>query len=152
MEVNFALGFSMFLMGFSLLLEFVGAIVILVYGVEESDVLTNELKDVFFKLIYRMDYDNRANRILKIVQEYVQCCGANGSEDYIAALKPVPMECRDQVDGGEYPYGCAQQFAWWLEPWSATLAGVCVFLIVVHIIQLVITSKVMKQIRKYDRA
>ena len=39
-----------------------------------------------------------------------------------------------------------------LEPWSATLAGVCVFLIVVHIIQLVITSKVMKQIRKYDRA
>ena len=44
----------------------------------------------------------------------VRCCGANGSEDYIAALKPVPMECRDQVDGGEYPYGCAQQFAWWL--------------------------------------
>ena len=49
----------------------------------------------------------------------VRCCGANGSEDYIAALKPVPMECRDRIDGGEYPYGCAQNFAWWLEPWSA---------------------------------
>ena len=44
---------------------------ILVYGVEESDVLTNDLKEVFFKLIYRMDHDERANRILKIVQEYV---------------------------------------------------------------------------------
>ena len=29
------------------------------------------------------------------------------------------MECRDRIDGGEYPYGCAQNFAWWLEPWSA---------------------------------
>ena len=37
----------------------------------------------------------------------------------MAALKPVPMECRDRIDGGEYPYGCAQNFAWWLEPWSA---------------------------------
>ena len=52
-------------------LEFIGAIVILVYGVEESDVLIKDLKEVFFKLIYRMDWDERANRILKIVQEYV---------------------------------------------------------------------------------
>ena len=58
-------------MGLCLLLEFIGGIVILVYGVEESDVLTNDLKEVFFKLIYRMDHDERANRILKIVQEYV---------------------------------------------------------------------------------
>ena len=61
----------MALMGLCLLLEFIGGIVILVYGVEESDVLTNDLKEVFFKLIYRMDHDERANRILKIVQEYV---------------------------------------------------------------------------------
>ena len=52
-------------------LEFIGAIVILVYGVEESDVLIKDLKEVFFKLIYKMDWDERANRILKIVQEYV---------------------------------------------------------------------------------
>ena len=82
----------------------------------------------------------------------MRCCGANGSEDYIAALKPVPMECRDQIDGGEYPYGCAQQFAWWLEPWSALLSGVCFGFILIHIAQSVVTSKVMKQIRKYDQA
>ena len=70
-EVRFALGFGIFLLAFCMLLEFIGAIVILVYGVEESDILTSDLKEVFFKLIYRMDYDSRANRILKIVQEYV---------------------------------------------------------------------------------
>ena len=71
MEVSFALGSSMVLMGLSMLLEFIGGVVILVYGVEESDTLTEDLKEVFFKLIYRMDHDERANRILKIVQEYV---------------------------------------------------------------------------------
>ena len=58
-------------MGLCMLLEFIGGIVILVYGVEESDTLTDDLKEVFFKLIYRMDHDERANRILKIIQEYV---------------------------------------------------------------------------------
>ena len=71
MEVSFALGSSMVLMGLSMLLEFIGGVVILVYGVEESDTLTEDLKEVFFKLIYRMDHDERANRILKIIQEYV---------------------------------------------------------------------------------
>ena len=33
--------------------------------------MTEDLKEVFFKLIYRMDHDERANRILKIIQEYV---------------------------------------------------------------------------------
>ena len=33
----------------------------------------------------------------------VGCCGASGSEDYIAAHKPVPVECRDMSTGNEYP-------------------------------------------------
>ena len=44
---------------------------ICVYGVEESKSLTTQLREVFFELIYRMDYDARAARILRIVQEYV---------------------------------------------------------------------------------
>lgn len=82
----------------------------------------------------------------------MRCCGARGSEDYIEALKPVPMECRDPIDGGEFAYGCAQQFAWWLEPWSATLSGVCFFFILVHIVQMVLTSKIMKAVARYERA
>ena len=71
MESRFALGSTIVLRVITMLLEFIGAIVICIYGVEESDILTEDLREVFYKLIYRMDYDNRANRILKIVQEYV---------------------------------------------------------------------------------
>ena len=53
------------------LLEFIGAIVICLYGVEESHVLTKDLNKTFTRLIYNYDEDPRAARIMKIVQEYV---------------------------------------------------------------------------------
>ena len=79
------------------------------------------------------------------------CCGAVGSEDYTNARKPVPWECRDRVGGNEYRYGCAQQFAWWLEPWSAALAGICVTMLIVHIVQMVVIGKLNKAIRRYQQ-
>ena len=62
-----------------------------------------------------------------------------------------PTQLLSLVKGGEFPYGCAQQFAWWLEPWSATLAGVCFLFICIHIAQMVITSKIMKELKQYRR-
>ena len=53
------------------IMEFIGAIIICMFGVEESDILIKELDEVFHALINRMDIDERASRILKIVQEYV---------------------------------------------------------------------------------
>ena len=41
-------------------------------------------------------------------------------------MKPVPYECRDQISGNEYGFGCQQQLAWWLEPWSAFFAATMV--------------------------
>ena len=43
----------------------------LVFGMEESPVLVEELKERFFDLIYAMDYNPRATRILQKIQEYV---------------------------------------------------------------------------------
>ena len=65
------LGFCQFFYCVAMVFEFVGCIVILVYGIEESDVLTDQLKEVFLELIYRIDYDPRAMRVLRMVQEYV---------------------------------------------------------------------------------
>merc|ERR1711981_1532341 len=62
---------NMIIHGISMLLEFIGAIVICIYGVEESDVLTKELNEVFLKLIYKWDEDPRASRILRQIFE---CC------------------------------------------------------------------------------
>ena len=55
-------------------MDFIGAIIICMYGVEESETLTNQLNEVFNGLIFRMEYDDRARRILKIIQEYVSIC------------------------------------------------------------------------------
>lgn len=131
-----------------IVMELIGAIVILVFGVEESTVLVDQLHDVFIELVYKWDDDPRASRVLRQIQEYVGCCGADGSDDFINAMKPVPPECRDMITGVEYAYGCQQQLAWWLEPWSATLAALCIFLLIVHILQLILESKLRGAIRE----
>jgi len=134
------------------ILNFIGAIIICIFGVEESPVLIKELNEVFLGLIYRMDYDDRASRILKIVQEYVRCCGADGSDDYINAYKPVPWECRDRITGSEYTYGCRQSFAWYIEPWSACLAGGLVFFMVANVVQMVLVLKLVRKLKEYRQA
>ena len=55
-----------------MIFEFTGLTCLSVYGVEESSSLTDQLKVVFLDLIYRMDYDLRASRILKKIQEQVR--------------------------------------------------------------------------------
>lgn len=51
--------------------HFIAAIVITVWGVEESPVLVKELRTVFLRLIYDWDVNPRASRILRQIQEYV---------------------------------------------------------------------------------
>ena len=53
------------------LLQFVGATVILIYGVEESSTLTNELHEYLLKLVYDWDNDPKAAAVLKQIMEYV---------------------------------------------------------------------------------
>ena len=57
-----------------------------------------------------------------------------------------------QVTGNEYLYGCAQQMAWWLEPWTATLAGLAFGLMVIHVVQMVLNSRLRSRMREYHRA
>ena len=45
------------------------------------------------------------------------------------------------ITGSEYAYGCQQQLAWWLEPWTATLAGICCFYLVSNIFGIIINRK-----------
>jgi len=103
--------------------ELIGGVIIIVYGVEESTVLVAELNERFMRLVYLWDVDPRASRILRQIMEYIGCCGADGSDDFINAMKPVPYECRDLITGNEYGFGCQQQLAWWLESWSAFFAA-----------------------------
>ena len=47
------------------------AVVIIVWGVEESTVLIGELSQTFLRLVYDWDEDPRSSRILKQIMEYV---------------------------------------------------------------------------------
>lgn len=55
----------------AMVMEFIGCTCICVYGVEESKKLTKQLHNVFLELIYKIDYDPRAMRVLRMIQEYV---------------------------------------------------------------------------------
>jgi hypothetical protein len=59
------------LVGLMILWHLIGAIVISVWGVEESKVLVNELRTTILKLIYDWDVNPRSSRILRQIQEYV---------------------------------------------------------------------------------
>ena len=61
----------MYTLMFMVLLHLLGAILIAVWGVEESPVLVAELRETFLRLIYEWDNDPRASRILRQIQEYV---------------------------------------------------------------------------------
>merc|ERR1711892_836032 len=105
----------------------VGAVIICLYGVEESTLLVNELDEVFMGLIYKWNTDPRASRVLTMIQEYVGCCGAGGNRlDYINNRQPMPDSCRHPVTGNCFGVTCSQSLAWWLEPWTSTLAGTSV--------------------------
>ena len=49
----------------------IAAVVITIWGVEESPVLIKELREVFLDLVYGWDVDPRKSRILRQIQEYV---------------------------------------------------------------------------------
>jgi len=139
---RFVLGFSLFLRIITWCITLAGIIVICMYGVEESKLLVKELDLVFKSLINRWDTDPRASRIMVQIQEYVGCCGGRGNSlDYIRVAKSVPDSCRHPVSGNRYRYGCPQTVAWWLEPWTSTLAGVSLGFCLMDVMVIFITVR-----------
>ena len=73
------------------------------------------LLQIFLNLIYKWDTDERARRVMTMIQEYVGCCGAENNRswvfvesvidvfmpryDYINAHKMVPKSCKHPVTG-----------------------------------------------------
>lgn len=126
-----------------------GAIVICLYGVEESKMLTRELHEVFMNMIHKWDEDERASRAMKQIQEYIGCCGASGNrDDYIRVRKVVPPECRHPVTGNNYRFNCAQTVAWWLEPWTCTLAGLSLFFTASDFFVLYVTGRLRRYLNQ----
>ena len=150
------------------IITLVGLVFICIYGVEESKPLIAELDLVFRDLITRKDIDPRADRILVQIQEYVGCCGATGNRlilickhwliktfknnlnfsfDYINLRKEIPNSCRHPISGNRYGYNCPQVLAWWLEPWTGTLASISLGFCVLDFFVIAATIKLRTYIR-----
>jgi hypothetical protein len=53
----------------------------------------------------------------------IGCCGADGPNDYIQLLKPLPTECRNTVTGNAFFHGCVDELTWFLEDKAGWLAA-----------------------------
>lgn len=61
------------------------------------------------------------------------CCGATGWQDYSNYNKQIPHECRDQVTGNMYVYGCNYVLPERFEPFMGWMSGIGLLLIVFQV-------------------
>ena len=89
------------------------------------------------------------------------------SMDFIRKGREVPYSCRHPVTGqnsdtllnihynvnlpnspgNRFRYGCPQTVAWWLEPWTSTLAGISLGFCLLDLLVVGITVRVRTYIR-----
>ena len=53
--------------------------------------------------------------------------------DYVNLNKPIPYECRHQITGNMYVFGCNYIFSEFLEPFIGWMSGIGLLLIVLQI-------------------
>jgi len=89
-----------------------------------------------------------AASILRMVQETIGCCGADGPIDYIQLYKPLPTECRNTVTGNAFFHGCVDELTWFLEEkagWISALALAACFIHVINIVLSILLSQALKK-------
>ena len=74
------------------------------------------------------------------------------SFDFINVRKPVPDSCRHPVSGNRYGYNCPQVLAWWLEPWTSTLASISLGFCLFDVVIVIMTQKLRTLIQKTNNA
>ena len=72
---------------------------------------------------------------------------SNFSFDYINLRKEIPNSCRHPISGNRYGYNCPQVLAWWLEPWTGTLASISLGFCVLDFFVIAATIKLRTYIR-----
>ncbi|EFX86968.1 hypothetical protein DAPPUDRAFT_97163 [Daphnia pulex] len=139
--------------GVSAILGLSGAAYTLSHGIFHSD-LTEWLEDRFWVLFHEADNNERSRRIMRIIQEDIECCGPSTWQDYQDFNKVVPDECRNQATGNLSTDGCAEIFARWMEPKTGWLSGIALLLVVIQILSVGISAwlrKIISQERRNDK-
>lgn len=125
-----------------------GVSVILDYSTYDS-----QIQPIIARSMYTLisnSHEEMASRILRLIQETIGCCGANGPRDYIRLRKPLPTECRDTVTGNAFHHGCVDELSWFLEGKTAWLAGLGMMLCFLNVIIAVLTLTLIRAIKKEE--
>ncbi|XP_069696836.1 tetraspanin-2A [Periplaneta americana] len=125
-----------------------GAAVLLDYSTYDSK-LQPLIRDRMRRLISE-SHNEYASSVLRMVQESIGCCGADGPNDYLQLLKPLPTECRDTVTGNAFFYGCVDEMTWFLEDKSAWLSGLALTVCFIHVINIVLSAVLSQALKKED--
>ncbi|XP_050457933.1 tetraspanin-2A [Cataglyphis hispanica] len=150
MENILALYIHVGLQLFSFICGLSGAAVILDYSTYDSKIQPI-IERSMYNLISKSHHET-AGFILRIIQETVGCCGADGPRDYTHLRKPLPTECRDTVTGNAFHYGCVEELSWFLEARSGWLAGLAMALCMLHVIIAVLTLTLIRAIKKEEES
>ncbi|XP_063227921.1 tetraspanin-2A [Bacillus rossius redtenbacheri] len=100
-------------------------------------------------LIANSQYEAQS-AVLRMIQENIGCCGADGAQDYVVMRKPLPTECRDTVTGNAFYYGCVDEITWFLEDRSSWVAGIAMTLCMINVINAVLTIIFLQALRKEE--
>lgn len=125
-----------------------GAAVLLDYSTLNSS-LQPLLRNSLRRLIMSSSWQDSA-AALKMIQENIGCCGADGSHDYIRMRQPLPDTCRDTVTGNAFFNGCVDELTWLLEDKAGWVAGLAMTLALIHIVNAVLGLVLVQALKKEE--
>ncbi|XP_026474121.1 tetraspanin-2A [Ctenocephalides felis] len=107
------------------------------------------IRDRVRDLIARSTYPGE-QETLKLIQENIACCGADGPMDYMHLRQPLPSECRDSVTGHAFFHGCVDEITWFVQDKSAWCAGLGMVLCMMHVVNAVMSIVLIQAIKKEE--
>lgn len=126
----------------------VGAAILLDFSTVNSSIQPI-LRRSLTALIMRSEHPDQWT-MLKLIQESLGCCGADGSNDYIRLRQPLPVSCRDSVSGNAFFHGCVDELTWFLEDKSGWIAGLAVALSTICVIDAVLSIILIQALKKEE--
>lgn len=131
------------------LLCIIGAAVLLEHATHNSRIQPI-IRYAMTRFIMTSEYPASANA-LKMIQENIGCCGAEGPNDYMLLRQPLPLECRDTVTGNAHFNGCVNELTWYLEDKSIWSAAMAMALAGIHIISAVLGIVLIQALKREEK-
>lgn len=128
----------------------IGSAVILDFSTMNSSIQPL-IRQTMIQFISTSEHSHSA-AALKLIQESIGCCGADGPNDYMILRQPLPIECRDTVTGNAFFHGCVDELTWFLEDKSIWAAAMAMVLGAIHMANIVLGVVLIQALKREEEA